>query len=256
MSLFQYIRCAGRAPALLAAAMLAVAVVTLVPLVGHAATISFVDTTQTSWGTPPLDFFGIVDDESFLSNGAAPPLSLALFDPALGILTAVEISFVHTGTATGSPRPAFVGVNANLSTPISFDVQGMGNGAPSAGAAVDVDPEFVGPIPAGNVPLENTVSNDLFYSSAPELGFFQGVGSFTIDPIYMLSVLPPETCGRGACPYGQPAVGENDLQDAAVTTEATVTYTFTVVPEPSTGLLVALGLAGGAWTVRRQGRAS
>ena len=85
-------------------------------------------------------------------------------------------------------------------------------------------------------------SNSAVLTAALDLANYTGLGTFGIDVAAIVTNLLSTTGGYGPI---QQTPGSTDGT-------VTVTYTFNAVPEPTTGLLLVVGLAAGAATRRRR----
>ena len=203
-----------------------------------ASTISFLDT----YGPTAVPF------------PAAPLATLPLFDPSQGTLTKVTLT-LDANTSAGSiawdneadiPTDVTLGIGAAVTavglagvTAIAIPLQlgsALGVAADNDGAA-----DFVGTDSFSVV--GGTGSDSDMDMLVAGLAPYIGLGTFDVDVSSVVETFLSTTGGFGPIDP-VPGVTEGTV---------TVTYEFTPVPEPSTLLLMTVGLAGFAWVRRRTG---
>jgi PEP-CTERM motif len=198
----------------------------------QAATISF------SNPIPASDAAG----HSSLPTSAS--FSLSEFNPALGTLTGVQISFGLTYAGeldvinfTNASNPFTSGMSQvpiNVLTPSGLDSP-LVTTAYAVASGIANPPQFATTFFMG----PPTATSPSFTPGAGDFALYTGLGNNS----YTLSY------GTGS--YSGTGVGVGFGGDASSSGTATVTYTYTPTPEPSTLVLLALGTLALAATSRR-----
>lgn len=195
----------------------------------NATTISFADT----YGPTAIPF------------PASPLATLSLFDPAQGTLTKVTLT-LDANTSAGSiswDNEALVATDITLG--IGAEVTAVGLAGITAiavplqiGSAVGIDadndgaPDFIG-TDAFSV-IGGSGSDSDFDALTAGLGVYIGLGTFDVTVSSVVETFLSTTGGFG------PIAPIPGVTDGTVT----VTYEFIPIPEPSTAVLLSLGLIG------------
>ena len=204
----------------------------------HAATISF----NNSFGPVAVP----------LASTALAPLSL--FDPSLGTLTEVKLTLdadafagsIDWDNEAGIPTDVTLGIGAEVMITTTFGnsvvVVPLQLGS-ALGVAADNDgaADFIGTDSFSVVGGIGNDANDAVLTAALDLANYTGIGTFGIDVEAIVTNFLSTTGGFGP------------IQQTPGQTQGTVTvaYEFIPIPEPSTALLLGLGLLGFAARARR-----
>jgi hypothetical protein len=181
------------------------------------------------------------------SSPTAGTFTLPEFNPAMGTLTGVEIDFdvhyqaiIQVYNVSGSPQS----VGAYSSTPLDMTTpSGLQSDMFTAVYGTSLSPisETVGlGVNTYNGPITETTVP--FTESAPNLGLYVGLGTNN----YSLSYEPSTSGGSpsgGVIFYGGGASSYGT---------ATVNFTYTPVPEPTSVVLFGLGTMGLIWAAIRR----
>lgn len=172
------------------------------------------------------------------TNQPFTPL-ISKFNPVLGTLNAVSIAF--TGTVVGSVavenKSASPGtINSQLSSAISLLLSNVTIGNVNASSplftdnlpAFDGTLDFAGPSSAAHTGISVSQSTTLSILPA-NFAAYTGVGALPLG-VSALATSSATGGGNAASNFSTSAIGA-----------ATITYTYTAVPEPSSLALVALG---------------
>ncbi len=187
-----------------------------------------------------------------LASTALAPLSL--FDPALGTLTEVKLTLdadafagsIAWDNEAGIPTDVTLGIGAEVMITTTFGnsvvVVPLQLGS-AIGVAADNDgaADFIGTDSFSVVGGIGNDANDAVLTAALDLANYTGIGTFGIDVEAVVQNFLSTTGGFGP------------IQQTPGQTQGTVTvtYEFIPIPEPSTALLLGLGLLGFAARARR-----
>jgi hypothetical protein len=202
----------------------------------QAATISFMD----SYGPTAVP------------SGAAPLATLSQFDPSLGTLTKVTLTLDADASAGSIAWDNEAAIPTDVTLGIGAEVTALGLAGLSViaiplqigsalGVAADNDgaADFVG---TDSFTVNGGVGNDLQSNELlAGMGAYIGLGTFDTTLSSVVENFLSTTGGFG--PIQQtPGVTSGTV---------TVTYEYTLIPEPTTALLLGLGLLGLAARARR-----
>lgn len=170
---------------------------------------------------------------SFTLTDWTSTLSFPQFNPGLGVLNSVQLDFTSTlRTTLTVENNAASSSSGTAKTEIQVTVQDAGNNliAPEIDLLSPVFGYSLAPGASLTSPLlTQTGSSSDLYTLAAILAEFTGAGNITLNASTFSQTLLANTGGNTAA---------SQVSDASLT--GTVTYTYSVVPEPSTVALLSL----------------